>query len=259
MLETNFNELDNDYVTLQSNMLLHGYTHEYKKNIEKLAELGQKNAIQQWLLFKGINEHNEIIKKHIDRQSPKQNLDDAWTAACALHRDFAYIENLFEENEKLTKEIFSSNALHQINLNNKFIEGSQFYKYRNIALSLCLQEYNSTNNILYLQKYIDMQIKFRLDSYDFKKDLKRIRKILIKKYKKDIDNTPVAFALAKSITYNDTNVNIITKSLGKLILQKLANRQLSNKFLSYKKSKVQEQDKVENTKSTFENDNEQIL
>ena len=51
MLEHDFNELDNDYITLQSKYILTKDASQISENLEKLAELGQINAITSYYIF----------------------------------------------------------------------------------------------------------------------------------------------------------------------------------------------------------------
>lgn len=60
-------QLDNDFITLWSDIILHDANDRTRKGIEKLAELGQINAIQSWLLIKGEKETNKLIDEQINK------------------------------------------------------------------------------------------------------------------------------------------------------------------------------------------------
>ena len=59
--------LDNDFITLWSDFILNGPNDKFRENLTKLAELGQINAIQSWLLIKGEKEKNPLIDEQIEK------------------------------------------------------------------------------------------------------------------------------------------------------------------------------------------------
>ena len=67
MIETNFNDLDDDFITLWSRYFLTNNYNEIKSDIIRLAEKGQINAIAMYYGFLDKNEiENEKIKKALD-------------------------------------------------------------------------------------------------------------------------------------------------------------------------------------------------
>lgn len=60
MLEYEVNELDNDFITCWCKYLLAGYNDSIVNDLEKLAEKGQINAIQNWYLFKDKGDNEKI-------------------------------------------------------------------------------------------------------------------------------------------------------------------------------------------------------
>ena len=60
MIEYNFNELDNDFITCWCKYLLTGDIGLVMDDLEKLAELGQVNAIQEWYRFNEIGDNKNI-------------------------------------------------------------------------------------------------------------------------------------------------------------------------------------------------------
>ena len=61
MLEYDFNELDNDFVTLWSKKIVSGEDTLIFKDLTKLAELGQINAVQSWYLIAKRTDKNNTI------------------------------------------------------------------------------------------------------------------------------------------------------------------------------------------------------
>lgn len=66
MLEYKFTELDNDYITLWSNFILNQDYSLIKGKMIALAELGQINAIQTWVMMREKEEINDKIQKYVD-------------------------------------------------------------------------------------------------------------------------------------------------------------------------------------------------
>jgi len=67
MLEYDFNELDNDFITIWSKYFLTNDKTAIKEYVEALAELGQINAVQSWYLISGGKENkniNAIVKSY---------------------------------------------------------------------------------------------------------------------------------------------------------------------------------------------------
>ena len=62
MLEYDFNELDNDFITLWSKFLLTNDKKAIIDGIEALAELGQINAVQSWYLINQGKQNKNIDK-----------------------------------------------------------------------------------------------------------------------------------------------------------------------------------------------------
>ena len=68
MLEYQFTELDNDYITLWSRNFYSDYHCNFEQELETLAEMGQINAIQKWyqLHFVGDNQVIDKIAQSLD-------------------------------------------------------------------------------------------------------------------------------------------------------------------------------------------------
>ena len=66
MLEYDFNQLDDDFITLWSNFVLYHDTSAIIEPLQRLAEKGQVNAIQCWYLLKKPEQQNQIIDSIVD-------------------------------------------------------------------------------------------------------------------------------------------------------------------------------------------------
>lgn len=66
MLEYDFNQLDDDFITLWSNFILYHNTNAIIEPLQRLAEKGQVNAIQCWYLLKKPEQQNQIIDRIVD-------------------------------------------------------------------------------------------------------------------------------------------------------------------------------------------------
>ena len=95
MLEYDFNELDNDFVTLWSKKIVSGEDTLIFKDLTKLAELGQINAIQSWYLLAKDNDDNAVIDNNVE------NLGNggANEMLAIAHKDFFKNDRLIQMNE----------------------------------------------------------------------------------------------------------------------------------------------------------------
>ena len=66
MLEYNFNQLDDDFITIWSHFVLYNDTSAIIEPLQRLAEKGQVNAIQCWYLLKKPEQQNQIIDSIVD-------------------------------------------------------------------------------------------------------------------------------------------------------------------------------------------------
>ena len=57
--------LDNDFITIWSDFILNGPSDKFRNDLTKLAELGQINAIQSWLLINEKNTENKKIEEYV--------------------------------------------------------------------------------------------------------------------------------------------------------------------------------------------------
>lgn len=57
--------LDNDFITIWSDFILNGPSDKFRTTLTKLAELGQINAIQSWLLIDDGKTENKKIEEYV--------------------------------------------------------------------------------------------------------------------------------------------------------------------------------------------------
>lgn len=89
MLEYNFNDLDNDFITIWSHWILHHDTSAIMEPLTRLAEMGQINAIQSYYLLKKENETNEVIDRLVNSFYGQ-----------SFNESFAIANKIYSENRK---------------------------------------------------------------------------------------------------------------------------------------------------------------
>lgn len=210
MLEYDFNELDNDFITIWSKYIIYP-TSCAPKGLEELAKLGQINAMQSVLLFddKHLNSVGDL-KIHM-----KSNLE--------------YLENKSYE-PSFNEELIMYHAMHRIrytnnecllfhNLVRDNLSKSEHIKY---VLTKHKSTYLNSNNPLILQRYYE--IKKGHSKLVSKLNIKKLRMQLRELYYKDTNNSAVAFAYAKNLCFFG---NKEEKNIGRNILYNLSLRQFS--------------------------------
>ncbi len=211
MLEKDFNELDNDFVTIWSNYLV--YPNEYytsPKGLEELAILGQTNAIQSVLLFDDDDLYNNsnlnFICDNILYLSDK-NYEPNFN-------EELIIQNAMRRIRCTRNQLILPHLLVRENLSNT--------EHLKIVLEKHKLAYIHSTNPLILQRYYE--IKKGHNGLCSNLSIKKLREELQKIYILNPENVSYAFAYAKNL-YFFGNKN--DKELGKNILKKLANRELS--------------------------------
>ncbi len=163
MIETNFNDLDDDFITLWSRYFLTNNYNEIKSDIIRLAEKGQINAIAMYYGFLDKNEiENEKIKKALD--------------------DYEYMDYNFYHAEAFRNEWI-------------YKKGEQnFFKAKVSAESAfweCSRCANITKDPLVCNRVIDMIDEFNIVmSAQKEKDYKKLEKYSRNILKKEIVKNP---------------------------------------------------------------------
>lgn len=214
MLEYEFNDLDNDFVTLWLNYMLHNDTTSIMKPLRILAEKGQINAIQSWYILKKTEERSEIIDNIVD----------------------GYYGDSFNEMLAIANRIYDQNKQHIKSLLENIVLADKMGK--ESELNEDIEDENNEFYILrdklisdYVNTPFAQQIKRAAESADFCVDLsmsalvyqrlieiyfsepiifkklpsesniKNLRKIFKKRIRKNSDDIPALFSLGKNLMY----------------------------------------------------------
>ena len=239
MLEYGFNELDNDFVTLWSKKIVSGEDTIIFKDLTKLAELGQINAMQSWYFLAKNGDDNAVIDNLVD------NLGNggANELLAIAHKDFFVNGRLVQMCAwwKLHSLGFSMTDEQDEKCNNLRyeIQSSEYANCYRLAIEMYYNNYKNTHNPLVLERFYEMMggrtkihkklidIEARASSREFR----NLRKTLLEMYEQDKNNVAVAFALGKNLTLFKSN-NFL-KALGSKILTELSNRELSQTLQDY--------------------------
>lgn len=273
MLEYDFGVLDDDFITVWSMFIL---TQDYnciKGHLEKLAEMGQINAVQSWYLFQNIgdNEHIDAIVKGysgrtfneafalgnfmeknqdqrkryseivnrlaevVDEEMPKFEKEHGWMKDDLSVREKARYEDLVEEKNALVADL----------------ENLPIFIYFNNACFGAIEQAKTVRCPLCAQRYVEMKSRFieltpfneekrDLEEWvkkNMKRSMKRLLKIFDEKAKYEgatVRSIPqISFALGKAIVFSE-DIKNKTRDAGVQILQSLATRDFSNQFVDYR-------------------------
>lgn len=244
MLEEDFNELDNDFITVWSRKILTNNTTRIMPALKQLAEQGQINAVQSYYLLKKDDEKSEIIDSIVDSyygdtfneelaianklysESKKEikEIKDQILRSCDL--DWKYKQK-FYETHYLEEDCDSP---HEEELN-RLLElyrttpyGQAFKK----TLDLLRITAKSTQKGRYVQRYLELlasevmisEIKFET----LIRQAKLLRKVCIKYLKKNPDCSLTKYCLGKNYFFFSDNEK--DKYKGTKILEELASRPL---------------------------------
>lgn len=214
MLEKDFNELDNDFVTIWSKMFLRDEIQFAKermpKGLSELAGLGQINAMQCVPFFIGYKDCNYV-------HDIKLNFNDDYNyELLKLNRlERKYYEYTRNYTEKAPFSIFD------------------IKQQRVITLKKHELEYRLTKNPLILERYYEFKSKPGLIT---RLSTRKLRKELELLYSQDSENPMYAFAYAKNL-YAFGNKH--EKEVGKNILTKLSNREFSKTLMDEIEKQIQ--------------------
>ena len=255
MIEYNFGELDNDFITCWCKYLLTGDIKTVIKDIEKLAELGQINAIMEWYKFKGLGD-NPTIDKHTEELSDTYN--DLFIKARIGSKDTEQIKEYNDLLNYVDEEVWVNGIRSgYYDLTDKAIKARGKIKeleYINnyyLAVQRAFQIGNRTNDLIVMETanemYSELARKIGIKDYA-KKINKRVKKnnsYIIKSLIKTMDkeekensqynplNKPImCFQLSKAILL--FNENHKRKPLAIHFLKELSQREYS---LEFKQSK----------------------
>ena len=239
MLEYDFNELDNDFVTLWSKKIVSGEDTLIFRDLTKLAELGQINAIQSWYLIAKRTDKNNTI----DNLVSNLGNSGANEMLAIAHKDYFKNDRLSQmcawgklNSLGLDRTVTQDNEY--IGLRYKIL-GSTYGNYYKLAIEMYYSNYETTLNPLALERFYEMmggrtKLHKKLISVDVRassKEFRKLRKTLLEMYEQDKNNVAVAFALGKNLTLFKANSKL--KALGSQILTELSKRELSKTLQDY--------------------------
>ena len=222
MLEYDFNELDDDFITLWANYILWNDASRIIEPLERLAEMGQINAIQCWYLLKKHDETNikidaivnayrggsfneELAIAHREYDKLKPELEE-------LSEQVAYYQ---EQGEALFKRCWNGGYGYSLpdDQNEYYIARDRMleeYKNTEYAKHLVLAAYaveNACSNTKratvferWFEIYASNPIILDNDRIE-KKTVKKARKILKNHVKDNPDDARAKFALAKNLIF----------------------------------------------------------
>ena len=267
MIEYNFTELDSDYITLRSQFILNHDYSQIRKQITKLAELGQINAIQTWVMMKEKEETNPKIEKYVDEIYSKDVSHLSMNELIVVMN-----KELFQGNEnvrEILNELFNSynnwiDARNAIDYDKRKVEDAvrdfeeikeKLYRTK---FGKCLQYFKGyeSNSALSLQRqceYLDAVYQ-EIWSRISKEGIKHIRKILLKKCTSrhgctEKERPFVEYALAKNIEFfkDVVRTNLTLRKNAFKIFEKLSQRELSKTLTDYiNNNAVENAEQIEN-------------
>lgn len=204
MLEANFTELDNDFITLWSKFIL---TQDYmliKNDLEKLAELGQVNAVQSYYLFlEQGDKTNKLIDDIVDNNFKGGN--------------FNYL--LAKTHKKMFEEDYNS-------MDNDEQLSSKSYELQYKTESACFDQFTKYGNPLVWERFNEISFIIASQFYRF-----GLRKELKKLYKQNPDSPEIAYAYAKNLVFYGKTLK--KQQEGNEILTQLSNREFSKTLRNY--------------------------
>lgn len=236
MIEYDFDELDNDFITIWSNYILYQDKGRIIGHLTMLAEKGQINAIQSWYLLKEASEQNETIEKIVDNYK----MDNFNQMHAVANRMFDKDrENILALRRKITDEIISLRVDSSLSID--------YIKYKRHPYSKKVEEtakfaeeiLNSSGSALICERLFELYYAepYILDNKKIcQKDFITLRKIFNKKLAKNPQDIPVKFSLGKNLVFFGTD-NEIKK--GQKILSELAERPLSCCYSKQKESNIE--------------------
>ena len=226
MLTKDFNELDNDYITLWSQYLLSREKQAITYDLAKLAELGQINAQAKWYLIAGNRINDEI-----NRQT-KNMLSTTDYHQLMVNANKCYNSERFAL-KTLVEKLKTEDTRDAINIARCDISDLGYYQ--NIIKAIkTLNEMMMSGkaSLLDNENYLEILNQNPLCKPEDVKDYRKVRSALAVQHIKDKSNPVYAFALA--LNYRTFGVNPKNMKKSNTLLQRLATRKLSKTFLEYR-------------------------
>lgn len=255
MIVKNFTELDDDYITLMSKNLLENDASARAVQMEKLAELGQINAIQDYYL-RNPAVVNPLIEKILD-DNQSEDFEVLYAKALRsknkeLGETFSGLINSYnrvcrEIEEVSFARVGSDTAKQNVEhrkmlLTRKGQLESQIFQYQFIALlnkslTNCFQEYKKTGDPVILERFCEIALTnnhnhlFGETNKSALSHVLGVRKKLLEGLFRDHKNARNTFAFGRNlVTFSPEGVQ---KREGMRMLKSLAKRPCSKILNSY--------------------------
>jgi len=274
----NFTELDNDFLTLWGRWLLGKSFSSLLEDIQKLAELGQPNACATYYkIMKRGAKTNPVIDKVVDEFETLEYdkiLAKAQKFAQKNANDYEKFQQLTKKAECLcstkqselliaenTTPLFlpSQYKIKCDRINNLYdpkikeitneIYSFRFSQLFNMAKKECLNQFHSTNNLLYYKRYLEIVCLYTPFAYTYSiennifievdntilnmdKETKKTLKMLFKQLKEN-PSDPQLMSNVGDLCLNYEKATKKQKQLGLKINSALANRKYSKTMQDY--------------------------
>lgn len=220
-------KLDNDYITLWSDFILYGPSDSFRENLTRLAELGQINAIQSWLLFKKGKETNlkneKLVLSHKYLNYEKTRINDL------LYEYNEQKNNINEFSFDLTEEEEEKAELQELNdIKNSMLK-LKSVKYKYEVMNDIISYPGYLQNPFLMERCAELcEWPSPLAIFTSKNDRakKQAFKMLKKLYKQYRNDARIKYHLGKNLVFW-ANENSKAKKLGAELLESLALRPLS--------------------------------
>lgn len=248
VLEYNFTELDDDFITLWSNYLLYKDTSLIIEPLKEIAEKGQINAIQCWYLLKKADEESQIIDSIVDSYYG-DSFNESLAIANRIHdKTRAELKELVEqivhyhELGKRKYHIDLENGMTETEYRNytndyfdkrdaliKMYASTEYAKQLEKAAFLTEETCKSTKSCFVFERLVEIYKGNPLilnNDRISRSDHNYIRKALRKRIKEETDHSSALFSLGKSLSFFAKNEK--EEMEGTQILFKLAKRPLKS-------------------------------
>jgi len=167
MLEKNFNELDNDFITLWSMLFKEerpSYGGKFAEYIEYLAEMGQVNALQSYYIYnrKGKNKNVDLVANHYIKAKDDFNIDllKSHSSCCMLKGLEDLIADTIEETQRFFRhkydvDVDMSSKLARKDLSYR-LQQKDYYIYLIRSIERAKTEWIKNGDVLAGERLIEM-------------------------------------------------------------------------------------------------------
>ena len=248
MLEYEFSELDNDFITLWSKYITTQDSNLIIGDLQKLARLGQVNAVQSWYLFKEKGDdkiidsivsgytggsYNELFAMGNFNRTDSQQKDKH----DEMMDELRYIVERDDTTNNDVEE-YASKVIKKSPCINPFYQAKEQALHQASTLEDCVIFQRANEMLLTYARYVPLVAWQNQVCKEVLSNCKVIRKNLIKRYNACLKKNPnfsvnddpqLCYALAKSIIFLSDNISTSKrdKELGIFLIKQLANREYS--------------------------------